>query len=129
MNDSEYKSKLSEEQYGVLREKATEPPFSGKLLNNHKTGDYRCAACNQVVFDSSTKFESGSGWPSFYQPKNVKAIRLVDDNSDGMRRTEVVCANCGSHLGHVFADAYDQPGGQRFCINSLALDFKEKTVN
>lgn len=126
MSDDEYKDKLTPEQYHVLREKGTEAPFSGKLLHNDKTGDYTCAACGQVVFKSDTKFDSGSGWPSFYDVANTKAVKLQEDNSLGMHRVEVTCANCGSHLGHVFNDAPDQPTGMRFCINSAALDFKEK---
>jgi peptide-methionine (R)-S-oxide reductase len=125
--DEEWKSQLTPEQYHVLREQGTEAPFSGKLLQNHKTGDYKCAACGAVVFKSDTKFDSGSGWPSFYDPANSGAVKLKDDNSHGMRRVEVTCANCGSHLGHVFKDAPDQPTGTRFCINSAALDFKEKS--
>lgn len=120
------KSKLGEERYKVLREKATEAPFSGKLLHESRTGDYRCAACNQVLFSSETKFDSGSGWPSFNDPVNTKAIRLIEDTSHGMHRVEVTCANCGSHLGHVFNDAPDQPTGMRFCINSASLDFDPK---
>ncbi len=126
MNDDEWKDKLTPEQYHILREKGTEAPFTGKLLHNDKTGDYVCAACGQVVFKSDTKFDSGSGWPSFYDVANTKAVKLNDDSSHGMNRVEVTCANCGSHLGHVFNDAPDQPTGQRFCINSAALDFEEK---
>lgn len=126
MSDDKWKSKLTPEQYNVLRKKGTEAPFSGKLLHNDKTGDYVCGACGQVVFKSDTKFDSGSGWPSFYDVANTKAIKLSEDNSHGMHRVEVMCANCGSHLGHVFHDAPDQPTGMRFCINSAALDFKEK---
>ena len=124
--DDEWKKKLTPEQYHVLREKGTDAPFTGKLLENHDSGDYKCAACGNVVFKSGTKFESGSGWPSFYDPANTEAVKLVSDDAHGMHRTEVVCANCGSHLGHVFDDAYDQPTGQRFCINSSALDFEKK---
>lgn len=126
MAKDEWKDKLTSEQYRVLREKGTEAPFTGKLLHNHKTGDYRCAACGQVVFTSDTKFESGSGWPSFYDVANTGAVKLQEDSGHGMQRVEVMCANCGSHLGHVFRDAPDQPTGMRFCINSAALDFKEK---
>jgi len=124
--DDAWKKKLTSEQYRVLREKGTEAPFTGKLLHNDKTGDYTCAACGQVVFNSDTKFDSGSGWPSFYDVANTKAVKLAADASGGMHRVEVMCANCGSHLGHVFNDAPDQPTGMRFCINSAALDFKEK---
>lgn len=126
LTDEEWKKKLSPEQYKILREKGTEAPFTGKLLNEKRSGDFVCAACGAVVFKSDTKFDSGSGWPSFYDPANTEAVKLVPDNSHGMQRTEVVCANCGSHLGHKFEDAPDQPTGQRFCINSVCLDFKEK---
>jgi len=124
--DDEWKQKLNPEQYRVLREQGTEAPFTGKLLHNDKTGNYTCAACGQVVFTSDTKFDSGSGWPSFYDPANNKAVKLREDTSHGTHRVEVTCANCGSHLGHVFNDAFDQPTGMRFCINSAALDFEEK---
>jgi peptide-methionine (R)-S-oxide reductase len=126
LSDDEWKAKLTPEQYKVLREKDTEAPFSGKLLNEKGTGDFICAACGAVVFKSDTKFDSGSGWPSFYDPANTEAVKLVEDVSHGMHRVEVICANCGSHLGHVFNDAPDQPTGMRFCINSAALDFEEK---
>jgi len=122
----EWKDKLTPEQYHVLREKGTEAPGTGKLLHNRKTGDYMCAACGNVVFKSDTKFDSGSGWPSFYDVANTKAVKLREDSSLGMHRVEVMCARCGSHLGHVFNDAPDQPTGMRFCINSAALDFEEK---
>lgn len=126
MDNDELKKKLTPEQYNVLREKGTEAPFSGKLLHNNKTGDYVCAVCGQVVFKSDTKFDSGSGWPSFYDVANTEAVKLAEDNGHGMHRVEVMCANCGSHLGHVFNDAPEQPTGMRFCINSASLDFKEK---
>jgi peptide-methionine (R)-S-oxide reductase len=122
----EWKDTLTSEQYRILREKGTEAPFSGKLLHQKGSGDYVCGACGKVVFKSDTKFDSGSGWPSFYDPANTEAVKLVEDNSLGMHRSEVICANCGSHLGHVFNDAPDQPTGLRFCINSAALDFKAK---
>lgn len=126
MADDEWKRKLTPEQYRVLREKGTEAPFTGKLLHNDKTGDYVCAACGNVVFKSGTKFDSGSGWPSFYDVASTDAVKLAEDTSHGTRRVEVMCARCGSHLGHVFNDAPEQPTGMRFCINSASLDFKEK---
>jgi len=125
-SDDELKKKLTPEQYHVLREAGTEPPSSGKLLHNKDNGDYTCAACGNVVFKSDTKFDSGSGWPSFYDVANNDAVTLRQDSSLGMPRIEVLCANCGSHLGHVFHDAPQQPTGMRFCINSAALDFKKK---
>ncbi|MGH7196092.1 MAG: peptide-methionine (R)-S-oxide reductase MsrB [Candidatus Saccharimonadales bacterium] len=126
LSDDEWKQKLTPEQYKILRGKGTEMPGSGKLLHNDASGDYVCGACGQVVFQSGTKFDSGTGWPSFYEPANAAAIKLVEDNKFLMRRTEVECANCGGHLGHVFNDAPNQPTGQRFCINSAALDFKKQ---
>lgn len=126
LDEDELKAKLTPEQYRVLRQKDTEAPFSGELLHQNSAGDFVCGACGNVVFKSDTKFDSGSGWPSFYDPANTDAVVLVPDNSGGMIRMEVTCANCGSHLGHVFNDAPDQPTGMRFCINSAALDFKPK---
>lgn len=126
LTDDEWKKKLTPEQYHILREQGTEAPFTGKLLHQKGSGDFICAACGNVVFKSDTKFDSGSGWPSFYDPANTEAVVLKEDVSHGMHRVEVTCANCGSHLGHVFNDAPDQPTGMRFCINSAALDFKEK---
>ncbi len=124
MNNSDWEQKLTPEQYEVLRNKATEAPFTGKFLHNKEQGMYTCAACGAALFSSSTKFDSGSGWPSFYDVAKSGAVKLVSDASHGMQRTEVVCANCGGHLGHLFDDAYDQPTGQRYCINSVSLDFK-----
>jgi len=126
VTDDEWKAKLTAEQYEVLRGKGTDAPFRGALLNNHETGDFNCAGCGSKVFDSGTKFESGSGWPSFYDAANNEAVKLVVDGSYGMERTEVVCATCSGHLGHLFNDAHDQPTGNRFCINSTSLDFKPK---
>jgi peptide-methionine (R)-S-oxide reductase len=126
LDDDEWKKKLTPDQYHVLREKGTEAPFTGKLLHNDDAGDYVCAACGAIVFKSDTKFDSGSGWPSFYDPSDTSAVKLITDSSLGMSRVEVECANCGSHLGHVFNDAPDQPTGMRFCINSAALDFDKK---
>lgn len=125
-DETKFVNILTPEQYDVLVHASTEAPFSGEFVHNSANGDYVCAACNSVLFSSETKFDSGSGWPSFYDISNEKAIELVDDSSHGMQRTEVKCANCHSHLGHLFHDAIDQPTGERFCINSLALSFKEK---
>ncbi|HSX33006.1 MAG TPA: peptide-methionine (R)-S-oxide reductase MsrB [Candidatus Saccharimonadales bacterium] len=125
LSDDEWKKKLTPEQYEVLRSKGTEAPFTGKLLYSDKAGSYTCAACGNVLFDSTTKFEADCGWPSFYDAKKG-SVKLTPDNSIGMRRTEVTCANCGGHLGHIFDDAPDQPTGQRYCINSAALQFLPK---
>ena len=120
------KNDLTDEQRAILFDKSTEPPFSGQYLNNKEPGKYICANCGSEVFDSDAKFDSGSGWPSFYDVANTKAVKLVEDNSNNMRRVEVQCANCGGHLGHVFNDAPQTPTNMRFCINSLALDFKNQ---
>lgn len=130
MKDEDFKKKLTPEQYHVLREKGTEAPFTGKLLHNKDDGNYTCMACGAVLFRSGQKFDSGSGWPSFYDVAKTGAVKLEEDTSLGMHRTEATCSNCGSHLGHVFNDAHDQPTGQRYCINSCALDFKpQKSSN
>jgi peptide-methionine (R)-S-oxide reductase len=125
ITDDQWKQKLTPEQFHVLREKGTEAPFTGKLLYNHDAGTYVCAACGAELFGSDTKFDTDCGWPSFYDAKKG-AVVFTKDSSHGMSRTEVTCANCGGHLGHVFDDAPDQPGGQRFCINSAALQFLKK---
>jgi peptide-methionine (R)-S-oxide reductase len=120
-SEQEWREELGPEQYAVLREAATEPPFTGKYVDTKDDGVYRCAACGNELFSSDTKFESGSGWPSFTDPMNRANVELKTDTSHGMTRTEVVCAKCGGHLGHVFDDG---PGetGQRYCINSCALN-------
>ena len=123
--EEEWRAQLSPEQYEVLRHSDTEPPWSGKYVNNHDDGTYTCAGCGAVLFDSSTKFESGSGWPSFYEPAVAEAVELVEDRSHGMVRTEVRCRRCGGHLGHRFDDG-PQPTGERYCMNSLALEFQPK---
>ena len=121
--DAEWRQTLTPEQYNVLRKKGTERPFTGKYVHAKEDGTYCCAACGAELFTSKTKFESGTGWPSFYEPANAENVELRPDNSLFMRRTEVLCRRCGSHLGHVFDDG-PRPTGQRFCINSLALDLK-----
>ncbi|MDB5184734.1 MAG: msrB [Candidatus Saccharibacteria bacterium] len=124
--DEYWKQKLTPEQYYLMREKGTEQPFTGKYVNNYADGTYHCAACGQELFASDTKFESGSGWPSFTDPVTTENIILTDDDSFGMHRVAVSCKNCGSHLGHVFDDGPIDRGGQRYCLNSAALDFEAK---
>ena len=123
--ESEWRKRLSPEQYHVLREGGTERAFTGVLYHNHEDGDYRCAACGNELFDSGTKFESGSGWPSFTSPAAKDHVTLHEDISHGMQRIEVRCATCGGHLGHVFPDG-PGPEGLRYCINSAALDFEAR---
>jgi peptide-methionine (R)-S-oxide reductase len=122
LTDQEWRSRLSPDQYAVLRRSATEPPWSGALLKNKDTGVYECAACHNPLFSSDTKFESGTGWPSFWAPIGPHAVTEYEDVSHGMRRVEIRCARCDSHLGHVFPDG-PRPTGQRYCMNSLALAF------
>ena len=122
--EAEWREELSPEEYQVLREKGTERAFSGAYWDNHDDGVYRCRACGQELFSSDTKFDSGTGWPSFWEPSESEAVELRPDNSFFMKRTEVVCARCGSHLGHVFDDG-PNPTGLRYCLNSCSLDLEK----
>ncbi|WP_436344923.1 peptide-methionine (R)-S-oxide reductase MsrB [Natronorubrum sp. FCH18a] len=123
-SDAEWREELSEEQYRILREAGTEAPFSGEYVDHKDDGSYACAGCGTELFDSETKFESGCGWPSFYDADD-DIVETRPDNSHGMQRTEVLCANCGGHLGHVFEDG-PEPTGKRYCINSAALEFDDE---
>jgi len=125
-DESYWKNKLTPEQFRVLRQSGTEAPFSGQFAHHHENGIYACAACGQSLFASDTKFESHSGWPSFYDVARQGNVELHEDISGGMKRIEVRCANCGGHLGHLFDDGPADKTGQRYCINSAALNFKNK---
>ena len=122
-SEDEWRDELGAERYSVLREAATERPWTGELLDEERAGVYACAACGAELFKSGTKFDSGCGWPSFYESVRPEAVQLIEDTSLGMVRTEVRCAACGSHLGHVFPDGFGTPTGDRYCMNSIALDF------
>ena len=122
LTDEQWRERLTPEQYRILREKGTEPAFTGAYLDNKAAGTYRCAACHTALFTSDTKYDSGSGWPSFWKPLSDDAVRLEEDRSHGMVRTEALCGTCGGHLGHLFPDG-PQPTGERYCMNSLSLAF------
>lgn len=123
-SDAEWREQLTPEEYAVLRQAATERPWTGELLDENRTGVYKCKGCGQELFRSNAKFDSHCGWPSFYIPSEQDAVELVKDTSLGMERIEVRCANCGSHLGHVFDDAPQTPTGDRYCMNSVSLTFE-----
>jgi peptide-methionine (R)-S-oxide reductase len=121
--DQQWRDELAPEEYAVLRQAGTERPFTGPLLEEHRTGIYSCRACGNELFRSDTKFESHCGWPSFYDPSNSDAVETIEDRKHGMVRVEVRCKRCGSHLGHVFPDAPQTPTGDRYCMNSVSLTF------
>jgi len=123
-DEQQWKDKLSTEEYRVCRQKGTEAPFSGEYYHNHKAGRYLCKCCGELLFESSNKYDSGSGWPSFDRPASDQVIHYDEDSSLGMQRVEVSCDHCGSHLGHVFDDGPRESTGKRYCVNSLSLDFE-----
>jgi peptide-methionine (R)-S-oxide reductase len=122
--EEQWLEELGAERYAILRQAATERPWTGELLDEERAGLYTCAACGAELFKSGTKFDSNCGWPSFYESINPAAVELIEDTTLGMVRTEVRCANCGGHLGHVFDDGFGTPTGDRYCMNSLSLEFK-----
>jgi len=124
-SDAEWRQSLTPEQYHILREKGTERPFTGEYADTHDAGTYRCAGCGNPLFDAETKYESGSGWPSFYEPLAKDAVETETDRKLGMTRTEVLCSKCGGHLGHVFPDG-PEPTGLRYCMNSCAMKLEKK---
>ncbi|MEB4615464.1 peptide-methionine (R)-S-oxide reductase MsrB [Leucobacter sp. M11] len=126
-SDAEWRQNLTDEEYAVLRQAGTERPGTGELLDEERAGLYSCRACGNELFVSGTKFDSGCGWPSFYESVRPDAVELLEDRSLGMARTEVRCASCGSHLGHVFPDGFGTPTGDRYCMNSVALSFEPGT--
>ena len=126
MDIEEKKKQLNDLEREVTQNKGTETPFTGGLLNNKESGMYVCKVCGEALFSSDAKFDSGTGWPSFDKPENLEHVKLVEDDTHGMRRTEVQCKNCGAHLGHVFNDGPKDTTGERYCINSCSLDFKPK---
>jgi peptide-methionine (R)-S-oxide reductase len=128
ITNEDWKKKMPPERYHVMREGGTEPAFTGNYWNDHSKGVYKCAACGAELFSSETKFDSGTGWPSFTEPTNLAHVELKDDTSFGMHRTEVVCKNCGSHLGHVFDDGPVDKGGKRYCINSVCLELEKQSL-
>ncbi len=125
--EEEWQKKLTPEQYRVLREKGTEAPYTGTYYKTKNKGMYRCAACGNELFSSNTKFDSYTGWPSFTEPVNLEHVELKEDTSHGMKRTEVLCKKCGSHLGHVFDDGPKEQGGKRYCINSVCLELEKES--
>ncbi|MCU1472854.1 peptide-methionine (R)-S-oxide reductase MsrB [Amnibacterium sp.] len=124
-SDAEWRAALDPNEFTILREAATERPWSGALLDEHRDGIFRCKACDAPLFTSTAKFDSGSGWPSFFEPVSDDAVELKSDRAWGMTRTEVLCARCGSHLGHLFDDAPQTPTGERYCMNSVSLSFDD----